>query len=490
MPHKPVVFLFCYRFFDIRLLVSAGVITQLAKHSKVVLLAPADIVSMLRGFFGNSITVEAIGFDKDIFEERGASSPEFKQKLRAYLTLFLGFIYGNQHLKPNISADLHMRSYLERMAKQSSVALLKAKFATLVSGLISKNLTLRRLIQRLYSWTASNNAHADLYEKYKPELIVTTTFGLSVDGLILTEAKMRDVPTCVIVQSWDKTSTKGYPAQRPDYAILWSDITAMEAEMYLDMPGANIYVEGSPLWDAYFNIKEIPNRQKYCETLGLEPDKKIIFVSIGSPCYHDGNKALIELLIEKHREDLFSEPVQLIFRLHPGYLTYDLEFDDFKKFLMRFENEKGVIFSNPASVSEGDGYHLFEEQDFHDLAAAFTHCAVSVSIVSSHLIESAIFDRPAIGIEYGRWVNEMYDFDLSKYTAEHLYRVYRTDAVYRAFNPEQMLSQIDEALKNPDLMQKQRKDLVDQELPVNRGSAAENTALRLKYLAEKRHEKS
>lgn len=484
---RSTVFLFCYRFFDIRLLVSAGVIRALAEHSRVVLFAPKDVLPVLAAFFGDMVLLEPINYSTDDFEGRNAASTSWKKRVLAYLTLILGFVYGNQRRKPNMSADLHIRSYLARAASRSRAARLRARVAVAIAQVASASYPVRRALQALYAYCGDNRAHAAQYATYKPELAVTTTFGLSIDGLILVEARTQGVPTCAIVQSWDKTSTKGYPAIRPDFAVLWSQVTAVEASAFLDMDPARVFVEGAPLWDAYFRARPLPSREEFFARYHLDARQGLIFFSVGSPCYHKGNKAAIELLISHKRAGKFSRPVNILFRAHPGYLFYAQERADWDAFLKQWENEPGVVFTTPESVAEGNGYHLVEEEDFDALASTFTHCDVSVSIVSSHLIESAIFDKPAINIEYGRWTNDMYDFDLSCYTAEHLYRIYRTGAVYRAFNPDELLSAIDDALANPTRFAEARRRLVDQEMPVNRGCAGARTAQRLAWLATRGH---
>jgi hypothetical protein len=480
---QPVVFLFCYRFFDIRLLVSAGVILELSRRSRVVLFAPSGILPLLRSFFGDAIALEPIGYGKEDFDDWNAQSRSWRERFLPQLRLILGFIYGNQSRKPNLSATLHIRSYLTRARRKGRIATLKALLAATIAKIASGSYPIRRGLQALYAWSGDNRKHAELYSRYHPDLVVTATFGLSVDGLILAEARAQGVRTCAIVQSWDKTSTKGYPAVPLDAGIVWSHVTAEEARVYFDMKPEQIFVEGAPLWDPYFRPSPVASRAEFLSGCGLDSDKAVIFFSVGSPCYHEGNKVAITMLLDRLRSGAFAKPAQLLIRTHPGYLTYDNERADWEVFIAAIRGEPGVAFADPDSVEQQDGYYLVEEQDFSSLRAAFTHCDVSISIASSHLIESAIFDKPAINIEYGRWVNEMYDFDLSEYTAEHLYRIYRCNAVYRAFNDEQLLSYIDEALLNPGKLSSARRRLIDQEIPVNRGTASAGTAERLAWLA-------
>ena len=48
------------------------------------------------------------------------------------------------------------------------------------------------------------------------------------DALFLADAQKFTVRSAVVIQSWDRTSNKGYPTVRPDYAMLWNEIMRQE----------------------------------------------------------------------------------------------------------------------------------------------------------------------------------------------------------------------------------------------------------------------
>jgi len=101
----------------------------------------------------------------------------------------------------------------------------------------------------------------------------------------------------------------------------------------------------------------------------------------------------------------------------------------------------------------------------------FRACDVTVSIMSTWMIESSIFDKPNICIEYGRYQTELYDFDLSEYLAEHIVRIYAYDAVYRVRSPQQMIESISRALAHPEEKSEARQRLAAAETGPNKGHA-------------------
>jgi hypothetical protein len=428
--------------------------------------------------------VRELGFSEEQYEgrERSDGWTMLRYKACRQLAFVLGLVY-NRAVRKNASQDLHIRSLLanERLTKftQTVSAYVAVGFA-LFAGHIK---ALRWIMQKWFYWLAPKCSHEEIYRKFKPSLVVTCTFGLGIDGILMAEARQNGVQIVTAVQSWDKTSTKGYPAVFPDAAILWSDVTADEAAIYLDMPRKSLHVEGAPLWDKHFSGTRQRDRAAFLGAYGLDPATKLIAVSIGSPCYHDGNLRLIDFLIEQADSGQLKNPVSFIFRQHPGYLFYEREKSDMLKFIQKKSPSLNVAFMD-VELSEHGGELMYREADSESLCELLAYCDLSISIVSSHLIEASIFDKPAINIEYGQWTNDMYDFDLSKYSAEHLSRIYRAQAVYRASSEHDLIAMVNEALTYPNKMSKARKTLIAQEVPVNQGNAAIRVSERMVSFAQ------
>lgn len=479
------IFVCCPRLFDIRYLASTAVIKALAGRARVVVFVPSRFAKLISMTLGNAVTVRELQIAEDEYE--GRVEMRWPLSLRYAvcrgLANILGFVYGNQNVRNNLSQSLHIRNFLGKRQKSGLVTRSRAFLVTRVALLASSSKALRSLIKRAFFMAAPKSAHWDDYQKFRPSLVVTCSFGLGLDGILMAEARKLGIPIITAVQSWDKTSTKGYPTVMPEAAIVWSDVTADEAEIYLDMPRQRLYVEGAPLWDKHFSTEPRRGRSEFFTSHGLDPQTRLIAVSIGSPCYHEGNLRLIEFLIGQLQQGGFGCPVSLIFRQHPGYLSYESERAEMLKYIGKMVECRNVAFMD-VELDEHGGVLMYREADSESLCELFAHCDLSISIVSSHLIEAAIFGKPAINIEYGQWTNDMYDFDLSEYTAEHLYRIYRTGAVYRASSEKELLAMATEALGDPARTSEARGRLVDQEAPVNRGCAAERVAARMARAAE------
>ncbi len=479
MVNKTTIFVFCPRLFDIRYLIATGVIRILAERLRIIIFVPMHLVNVVEMALEKKVEVRELKITNEEFENVLFSFVGRSIRLRICrsISTIFGLVYS-QRIRKNLSQALHIKNLLKKRKEQGGVGWLLGLFIVAAALLLSRSLVLRRLLQKIFYYFAPKSEHGEHYDALRPALVVTCTLALGVDGVIMAEAQRNSVPTVTAVQSWDKTSTKGYPIVLPDAAILWSHVTAEEAAVFLDLPRKLIYVEGAPLWDKHFIFRAICSRESFFHAHRLDQTTKLIAVSIGSPCYHIGNMRLIDFLISQKEQDKFEYPVSLIFRQHPGYLSYGAERVEMAKFINARSGISNVAFMDVETHQYG-GELMYREADSDNLCEMFSHCDLSISIASSHLIEASIFGKPAINIEYGQWVNDMYNFDLSEYRAEHLYRIYGVDAIYRATSEKELIEMTNEAIISPDKTRAARELLVSQEAPVNQGYAARQVSMRI-----------
>ena len=78
--------------------------------------------------------------------------------------------------------------------------------------------------------------------------------------------------------------------------LTWSQITAIEANIFLDIPKKNIFIGGAPIWDDFFLKKPPFSRKKFCNITKLDFKKKIIVFAMNSLCYHESNMEVMAFL--------------------------------------------------------------------------------------------------------------------------------------------------------------------------------------------------
>lgn len=484
--HTPHVLVFAYRPFDIRTLVFSGVIEEMANHVDVTLLVPTNLADGLRQAAGSKAKVLALpaGLGKSRGDNSLSSDPvRCRRALNAMLALAAELTYASGDLPENASGRI-MRSEVARSMKAKPWGKRLLDIATLAMANAGGNCRcFRRAIQLGYRMTCHSSGFDAILRDTSPDLLVTASAGLALDGQIMCAAKALQIPIATVVQSWDKTSTKGYPPVHPDYMLVWSHLTRQEAIHYLDMPPEHVFVDGAPGWDSMFNASPSCTREEFLHKHGLAADTaNLIYVSLGYPAYHDGNLCLVKHLVEGLQTQAFPPRTGLLLRPHPA-------FHDEPQLLHQYHDiARGLPHGRaampiPARVTYGADYFL-DARDGQDLIDMFHHCDACVEVASTQMIEAAIFDKPIIDIAFGTWKTSIYDIPLKQLTLQHLERIFATNGVTRVFSPEHLAPTIAAELASPQRLKREREQMVQQEVSVNRGTAAAAVAARLCELAE------
>jgi hypothetical protein len=437
----------------------------------------------LRDVVPKNVVFEVFKYPSQDFVIEPPRRNRFIRVARSVLSMAFTLTYGDLDRKSNVTHSLHVRNFRKLIRAQP----LKDKFTRGTSLLISKigvrSRLGRRLMQLCYRTLTTEDAHRELYERHRPSLVAVCSLGLSSDGMVLCEAHRNGVKSVCVVQSWDKTSSKGYPQVTPDFVVVWSHVMAEETATYFDIPEERIFVEGAPVWDSYFqDLPETPRRDLLAE-LGLPTSGRLIYCALNSPGYHDGNKDLVSLLSSKLQEEAFGSDALLLFRLHPGYMSDPERRSELLCFIEGWTTDERIACCEPR-VEQHPGFYLFSCEDDQFIRSIFKASDVCLSVGSTQMIEASVFDKPAICVEYGHWHSRTMEVDFSDYKLEHRERVFRCGAVERAADGEMLICQIRDALAHPSSRQHERQKVVDQEIPVNRGVAARAIAQRFLELAQ------
>jgi len=464
---------------------NSNILRGLSEAGTLHVLAPKNLLEPLRLMCGEGAFLH---------EHPGAPTnrealPRWRAKLINLVDTVFYLCFPNRDRCPNATADFHREHYLIQHGKGRGFSRLAARMVVWASRFLSSVRLGRPLFQRIYARMLPQGRFEELISAVEPDLMIGCTFGLGPwDAEFLVAARQSGTRSAVLVQTWDRTSNKGYPTVHPDAALVWSDVMKFECETLLEFAPGRVFVEGPPSWDAHFCRDELPPASEWRERLGIAPESKVVYYACGSFGNHDANMEVVPRILDLVETQPFPYRIHIILRVAPQYLvtTGNKEVrrkqEAMERLLEPYRNRPGITLAPPVGTHwEGD--FLPSRKDLGIMLAAIAHCDVSLSHVSSQMIEACIFDKPAVNVEYGRRRTGKYDIEISKYLTEHLLRIYRTGAVLRADTFEKILDHLRFALERPEALQAERKRLVDQEVPVNRGCASAATVKRLVILA-------
>lgn len=261
--------------------------------------------------------------------------------------------------------------------------------------LLWRSRRLRRLVLAADLMLSDHRAHADLFERYRPDLVITGSPGYyRPDEVVLQEAARRGVPSVAVIYGWDNPTTKGYKAVEPNLVVAWSERMRREVVRYHDVAPDRVVVGGVPHWDHYLAEAGLPAREEFFDRLGLDPGRRLVVFALFVPFTHDfPNRELSEALAEATAGGELGDDVQLVIRVHPNAMRPAARQD--REAIEAITARHEHVFVNlPETIAE-DLDHPSPE-DARVLGGLIKHADVLVNVFSTTTLEACLVDTPIV----------------------------------------------------------------------------------------------
>ena len=324
--------------------------------------------------------------------------------------------------------------------------------------------------------------YTDLFNRYKPSLVIASTPGWRMDRYLLREAIQQHIPTAAVVVGWDNPSSYSIPGASVDHITCWSQVQKDELVLGSDWSPDRVNIGGIPTYDGYFRKKWQLSREEYFHLHGLDPNRKLLsyaasFVSF-SPNYQN-----IEALARLVAGDSLVFPSQLLVRLHPNH------FWDNHLFAAEREKIRQLACDIPhmnvvEPVPMGGSLGYYSGEDMPEKASMMAHSDVFLTVYSTMVVETAIHQRPVVSACLdvpGGWnIPRKYSLPLSEIGNWPTHARFRRSGFGRiAMNEGELCDAINFYLQNPDADAGARESFIERECSYTDGSAGRCTG---KYL--------
>ncbi len=272
---------------------------------------------------------------------------------------------------------------------------LTARLLDVPISLLRRSRLMRRSLLRLEEALQTPRSHRQLFERYRPAFLVTTSPGwFLADALVLREARREGVRTAALVLGWDNPTSKGYLGARPDVVVAWSERMARQLVEHHDLDAARIAVGGSPQLDLYARPAELPSREDLFAEMGLDPARRLVLFACRSPSTYSHNITAARVLAEAMTGGRLGPNLQLVVRPHPINLRSDHRRPllDYEELSDRHEN---LVIDFPTVSSERMSCDV-PAADYRRLAGLIAHCDVLVNAFSTTTLEAFLLDKPVV----------------------------------------------------------------------------------------------
>lgn len=296
---------------------------------------------------------------------------------------------------------------------------------------------------------------AAYFDKYNPDIVLSTSIDSRLDVAMLKEARRRKVATVSMPKSWDCLHSMYYRFV-PDYFLAPNNIAKQVVIDIQDIPAKRISVVGLPQFDWYCRKSIIKSREEYCRDKGFDPNRRLIFFgSEGIWAKHDVDIAA--KIYEWIAKDQLALPCQLLVRPHYSNCDQDV---------FRALRGKPNVHVDAYRVTN----FLFDKWDpsaeeMIDFINSLYHCDIMINIASTLTLDAACFDRPIINPNFGGVYEEGNkngrDVTWMQYESDHFKLVLETGATKKVATPHELKEKINNYLLNPQLDAKERSLLVN-----------------------------
>ena len=329
----------------------------------------------------------------------------------------------------------------------------------------------------LESWIFEGRFHRDVFDKYQPDLVVTTSLGyFDFDQFVMREARRVGAPVLAIILSWDNTTSWGMAGARADAAIAWTERMKQELVTYHDFPADRINVCGVAHFDTYFRPPRV-SREEFFAMLGLDPARKVILLGSRAPTRYPWNEAIIEMIAQAIETGQLAAECQLLVRVHPihfrerdGRLVYADVLESYRRLETRFAH---LHFDYPRILSRRLPLDM-PGDDMDKLAALLRHSSVLVTMLSTLNLEAAVLDLPIVNVCFGGYDEHgapVLDEPALGVSFTHNKRLISYGATVQVYNEEELLAALNQYLEQPSFLKESRERLALAECGPNRGKA-------------------
>ena len=335
----------------------------------------------------------------------------------------------------------------------------------------------------------SPDLYGDLFEKYQPHLVVASTPGWRLDRYLMRQAARLGLPTAAVIVGWDNPSSYSLPGAPVDHITCWSQVQKEELVLGSDWDPERVNIGGIPSYDGYFRRQWLMPRAEYFKRHHLDPDRKLLgyacsFITF-SPNFQN-----IEALAKLVSGNSLAEPSQLLIRLHPNHFLDEPLFAGERQQIRQLARQlPHVHVVEPVPLGGELGHYSGE--DMPEKTSMMAYSDVFLTVYSTMVVEAAVHDSPIVSVcidAPGGWNKPgRFSLPLSRIGDWPTHQRFRHAGAGKVvFNAADLLTAVNDYLKNPAADRENRRLFIQDEVTYTDGSAGRRTAeYLLSILAEK-----
>jgi len=346
-------------------------------------------------------------------------------------------------------------------------------YASIYLGYVVNYLGLAALVERISrKYYLKENRSPEAYQRLadlKPDVLITTSplLNTTEPGIVVAATNL-NIPVLAFISSWDNLSTKSRFMFDFDGYILWSK--QMEKDLNLFYPYAKKkpqYIVGAPQFDVFKNPDFYISKEDFCKQYGLDPSKKIVLYTLGSPNLFNELPGAMEFVKRAAKGDMGD--IQVLVRPHPVKHN-DPGLADITKLYNQAFIQTG---SNPKNDKDA---HTHDKDKIIEWVNTYKHVDIIIHTGSSTAIDGSFFDKGVINLEFDpSGENEKLVWHVS-HTVHHYKPMVDLGGMINVSNYDQMVAAVNKYIQDPGYLSEGRKKLLKFACEFSDGKSGERYA--------------
>jgi hypothetical protein len=300
-------------------------------------------------------------------------------------------------------------------------------------------------------WLRTTDAYLKQFQETRPDLVFNGSHVHSHVSLpAIQAAQWLGIPTAAFIFSWDNLTSQGRIIPPYDYYLVWNeDMRAQLLDLYRSVRPEQVVVTGTPQFDFYFRPEHHWSRRDFCERVGADWTRPIVFYTTGMSNHMPGEDRIVEGLADVVNGMTQFGPPQLLVRVNPKDRT--------GRFDVLRARRPDIIFS---PVAWEQSWHTPKLDDIGVFTNSLRHADVGINITSTVSLELCMFDKPVLNIGYNPPDDAVVRSFARYYSFDHYRPVTNSGAVAIAYSPGDVRGLLEDALTHPETAREARQRLI------------------------------
>jgi hypothetical protein len=328
---------------------------------------------------------------------------------------------------------------------------------------------------RKIAWLWPKKPVKELFQKYDITKVFSTNV-LCLDHVPYAEyALWKNIPLVAAVLSWDNMTSKGTPMYLPNRLLMWGPKQKKECINLHNLPENILRECGAAQFDCYFK-NDIPTKSEVFSKLKIPKNAKVITYVGGIPANVMGmtaenEKVIVDTILQGMDDGSLPSEAILVIRPHPGVKDWEQ--------YQTFEKHPKVRMNYPAWFLQGKEPPKSWNPNWEDhkfMGALMKYSSVAITPGGSATLDAACFDNPAVNV-YFDTPPRPYLFSLKSHCDfAHLIYLREFRATPFVESTDELLEEVKDGFEKPAKYKEGRKKMLDSIIGAQDGKSAVRTA--------------